>query len=305
MASFISRMVSNRVLQLEKLNLLQSKPCHSQFRTLLNRVKKANFSSQETIRNAHHTLKDVLNEVDKKLEANVESKHLFLGTCRYYNHKVNDRFVIVNLGDRIAVEDAWSQPQCLIDTALSRDDIEELKKSIPKLTRCASFSVGEVDGYFNSPWQFGYYLQPNFTVFTTLGLQFMMRTIVNEKILFLHNGACKGQSINLAHVDSVRVEVSDDPWSSRNLILKMKDSDELKDIIEDSRINLDAESKRDLASLMIETEWLVTVAAYLSIAATTAANRKVPLQLADVLTTRGNPWVEMRNSAWIKDSNAA
>lgn len=301
MASFISGAIPSQMLR--QARYLYHECSYSRLLGVTGKLIKNNFSGQAQIANVSNTGKDVLNQIEKRLLADTNTKHLFLGTCRYYHHKIYDRFVIVDLGDQLNSSSLDVSPQCLIDSALPRNDIEELKKTVPKLTRCASFSFGEVDGYFDQPWQFGYTLQPVFAVFTTLGIQFVIQTMANDKIMFIQKGACRGQSISLADVKSVRIEVSDDPWSSRYLILKMKDSDTSKEIIEDSRIDLNAESKRDLATLMIETEWLVTVAAHLSIAATTAANRKVPLQLADVLTSRGNPWVQMRNTAWISDSN--
>lgn len=225
-----------------------------------------------------------------------KTTRLFVGTGQYYEHKTNERVVILSLGD----DENLRPPVMLHDTAVQRDEVEKLEQELSSLSSVGSVHSGELDSVQDAPWKFGFVLKPSFSIFSVSGFCCQLQQSSSEGMYFRIFDEHLHEDIPLSDIEHIQVSLSPEPWEERKLQLKMKNGDVVS-VVEDREENVP--SKDGLASLMLSTEWMVKAAGHMCITARQFGDTKVSLKLPPVLRADVNPWVAMRNRIWAEKSN--
>lgn len=224
--------------------------------------------------------------------------HVFVGVGQYYNHDDFTRIVLLRLGDNWTSQ-RDTAPEELADIATDQFNIRDVANRLQDIGICHSVLTGELDCIQNSDWKFGFVAEPDFSIFSRQGPILQTKSYFTGPRFHLrwedqeHTWRPDG-------VKSVGVEVSDEPWEDRQLLLELENTDRLTVLATSDDHTFDIEPP--LARLMMTTEWLVKAGAHLCLALSRLAqfsNRPV-LLLPQVLREEGNMWVQMRNKAWAK-----
>eukprot|EP00794_Sanderia_malayensis_P005605 gene5605-6295_t len=254
---------------------------------LKNSNKRRQFCSsgpeipEMTVEKAFHAINERTTQLDKP--------NLYIGIGQYFANPERERVIVFSraLFNEILKnkQKALIEPEILLDCSLGTEDIDLLLDKVGSLK--ASISHGEVNSIDKGQWNFGFTIKPEFEIFNREAT--VCHFIQNTKLRLVN-----GDTIDLEDIKSVNVYLSDEPWNEQSINLEM---------IDDSFVNLvDFEidnDNRDLAMLMIDTEWTVKAAALLCL---NIKNRsqKVDLKLPRNLTIQGNPWVENRQNTWTR-----
>ena len=223
---------------------------------------------------------------------------MFVGTGQYYDHKTNERVVIISLGENGNLE----LPIVLHDTSLLRGEVDKVEKELNSLSDVGCVHSGELDSVQDSPWKFGFACKPSFSIFSTSGFccQFWHSKIEGKCFRIFDEHMHLHEDVPLSEIEHIQVALSPEPWEERKLQLKMKNGD-LVSVLEDSGENISNEN--GLASLMLTTEWMVKAAGHMCITARQFGATTVSLKLPSVLRAEVNPWVAMRNKIWAEKNS--
>lgn len=223
-------------------------------------------------------------------------KRIFIGTGQYYQHKTNERVVVLSLG----TEEKLRAPMVLLDTTLSSLDVEKLEEKVRGLSRVLQLSTGEVDCVNDEEWKFGFEKSPLFSIFSTSGICCMLKAKDGlSPSLRIFDGPLS-EDILLSDIKHVQVSLSSEPWNERKLELQLNNGD-LLTVVQD----FDEDESSDLGMLMMSTEWLVKAGAHLCLMVrqTLGGHSQVSLQLPNVLRAEVNPWVSLRHKAWAEETS--
>lgn len=259
---------------------------------------RANSYSSSVSRSFSETIEKIKEALATKPNDTLRSKttRLFVGTGQYYEHETNERVVILSLGD----DENTRPPFMLHDTTVQRDEVEKLEQELSSLPSVGSVHSGELDSVQDSPWKFGFFLSPSFSIFSASGFCCQLRQSVSGGRHFRIFAENLHEDVPVSDIEHVQVYLSPEPWEERKLQLKMKNGDVVS-IVEDLEENISNE--HGLASLMLTTEWMVKAAGHMCIAARQFGDSKVALKLPSVLRADVNPWVAMRNRIWAEKGN--
>ena len=224
-------------------------------------------------------------KVAEKSAVGVQQR-IFLGTGQYYEHKENERIVVLSLG-----KDS-SPPVVLLDSAIPSQQLDTLEGKISRFPGI-SLSTGEVDCLNEGAWRFGFERKPDFSIFSASGVCCELKPESNLRLLY-DSSVC--EEVTFSNIKHVQVSLSAEPWHERKLEIQLKD-DELLTVLEDSS----PDESGDLGVLMMSTEWLVKAGGHLCLTLH-QTGQSVPLLLPNVLRADGNAYVSLRNKAWAATS---
>ncbi|XP_031555160.1 uncharacterized protein LOC116292057 [Actinia tenebrosa] len=236
---------------------------------------------------------EALDCIKTKLEP-LKKTQIFLGTGQYYAHEANERIVVLSLGESGSLD----APLELLDTGIPSEDIHKLEKEIIKLPQCSLLASGEVDSVHEEPWNFGFIRKPNFSIFCKFGYNVIIKELNAGPAFRVFNGPLF-EDVYLRNVMNLQIKLSEEPWHERKLELLVKNGEPLT-VLEDLR----EEGLKDLGEVMTSTEWMVKAAGYMCLMARQIGNSpRVSLRLPEELRADMNPWVDLRNKAWIDRIN--
>jgi len=230
-----------------------------------------------------------------KLELRPTEVNLFLGIGQYFRNPKRDRVFVLHaksgLDNFSAAElcnNNFMEP--LLDCSLQSCDVDMLLDELHKISN--HVYSGEVNAVDNRPWTQGFVLGDHFKIFSQTLLQCHLNMASFE---YATEG--KLEQIPIDEISSVIVGLSEEPWNNQTLSVECK-SGNIVPLLTFSNEN----EYRDLAMLMVDTEWSVKAAALLCLKLRKFGNSIVQLKLPKVLTIQGNPWVETRHDLWTKFS---
>ena len=249
---------------------------------------------------------EVLDKLETKFNSLPDHRHkgfhLYVGTGQYFQDQDNDRLIFLalhSLPDNSKEDgvNVLSLPETILDCCMNPDHYDKLMKSLENTEFIHNpISTGELDFIGNGDWSFGFSVKPSFSLFSRLNgiySSFVPKGKTSTHLRVCNNGLF--EDIPIQDISSVNVSLSPDPWNERTIDLELHGGELLT--ILDMEVEGD---NRDLSSLMIDTEWLVVCAGLLCLNIRKALISNVTLKLPRVLTTQGNPWVEVRQKAWIE-----
>ena len=239
------------------------------------------------------TLKTKISELGiKNRELN-----LFLGTGQYFHNPKRDRLLVLNSESGLNSFDTVS-PNIksdflvpLLDCSLQSTDIDKFSDELDKIG--GNVYHGEVNAIDEGLWTHGFVINNNFKVFSQNSL---LCKLTLTSFDFVTDGAL--QQLSIQDINSVRISLSEEPWNDQTIAIECKD----ESIIPLLTFGYENDY-RDLAMLMMDTEWSVKAAALLCLNLRKLGNKTVHLKLPKVLTIQGNPWVESRHDLWTRFSN--
>lgn len=238
-------------------------------------------------------ISEALECIKTKLEP-LKKAQIFLGMGQYYAHEVNDRVIVLSLGERGSLD----APIELLDTGIPSEDIDKLETEIRKLPQCLFLASGEVDSVHEEPWNFGFIREPNFSIFCKYGYNVIIKELNAGPAFRVFNGPLF-EDVYLRNVLNLQIKLSEEPWHERKLELLVKNGETLT-VLEDLR----EEGSKDLGEVMTSTEWMVKAAGYMCLMARQLGNSpRVSLRLPEELRGDMNPWVDLRNKEWIDRIN--
>lgn len=213
----------------------------------------------------------------------ISESMLYLGIGQYFNDPQRERVVILHASSEFS-----GYPHAVIlDGSLASSDVNALMKELELIH--TNFSHGEINSVDKSCWKYGFTVQPNFRIFTE---QSWHCDLLSDRLRILSNESF--EEIALADIVSVNVHVSEEPWDQQAIEIQLKDDSYC------GLMHLEVSNeKRDLAMLMIDTEWTVKAAAILCLKIKQLGH-KVDLRLPKELTIQGNPWVQDRHNSWTR-----
>ena len=223
--------------------------------------------------------------------------NLFLGIGQYFRNPKRDRVFVLNA--QSGLDNFSAVVQCknggfmepLLDCSLQSVDVDRFADELLKIS--SHVYSGEVNAVDNGPWTHGFILGDHFKIFSQALLQCHLNVVSFE---YATEGKLK--QVPTDEISSVIVGLSEEPWNDQTLSVECK-SGNIIPLFTFSNEN----EYRDLAMLMVDTEWSVKAAALLCLKLRKLGNSIVQLKLPKVLTIQGNPWVETRHDLWTKFSN--
>lgn len=241
-----------------------------------------NIVENKKIQDASTFIDGVLNEC--------KGSAIFAGIGQYYHEKEQDRVIMLNLVDdflndyKINIFD--SQP--VLDCCLKDTDVDMFLDNLKTQSKIPVYN-GEVDLINGSSWENGFCLKP-FSMFT-----------VDERVLLLHekhiyiNTLGEVQAIPVSDVEYIGLWVSEEPYNERRLMLG------LKDLKSRTLVSVERNSTNcDLATLTVDTEWMMKAAALLCVNLSRSGNSNIFLKVSPCLQPINNQWVAMRQKIWME-----
>ena len=225
-----------------------------------------------------------------KILSNCRAGCIYSGTGQYYQVEKQDRIVMLQIKEDIMKDNtiALFDAETLLDCSLNDNDVDLFMENLRTNAQIPVYN-GEVDLINNSPWNYGFSLKP-FTIFSQ-----DERLLLLDKNLLYMSTQGKSDIIDVSEVDYVGVWISEEPYNEQKFMIGLKDSTK--------RIVISVEKDKshcDLATLTIETEWLMKTAALLCVNISRAGNKDVHLRLSPCLQPVNNEWVAMRQKYWIE-----
>ena len=266
-----------------------------------NEVDGGGWSQKTSTKIQDFTIDRALQAVRTKLaEFGVESKesNLFLGTSQYFHKPNRDRILVLNsesglddfgLATSSRRDSDFIEP--VLDFSLQSTDIDTFSDELSKIAR--NVCNGEVNAVDEGLWTHGFVVNGNIKIFSRSSL---VSRLSHES--FEYATEERLQRIPAHDITSIRVTLSDEPWNDQTLSLECK-NDTIVPLLTFGYEN----DYRDLAMLMVDTEWSVKAAALLCLQLKRLGNKTVHLKLPKVLTIQGNPWVENRHDLWTRFSS--
>lgn len=215
---------------------------------------------------------------------------IFAGTGQYFQEKDQDRIIMLNLVDNFMQDSNISifDSKPVLDCCLKGADVDLFLDNLKSQSKIPVYN-GEVDIINASNWQNGFSLRP-FSLFT-----------VDERILLLQdnhiyiNTLGEVQAIPTSNVEYIGLWVSEEPYNERRLMLGLKDL-KSRTLVNVERDNIDC----DLATLTVDTEWMMKAAALLCVNISRSGNPNVFLKVSPCLQPINNQWVAMRQKIWME-----
>lgn len=213
----------------------------------------------------------------------------FAGTGQYYQVKDQDRIVVLNFAEDFIADTQVNlfDTVTLLDCSLKLTDVDLFMQNIKGVSNLPIYN-GEVDFLHTAPWQYGFTLKP-FSIFSG-----------DERICFLKDDKIYLSNLghtevfDVADVDHVSLWVSDEPYNEKKLVLNLKGN------INKTLISVEQNIVYcDLATLTVNTEWMMKAAALLCVNLTRKGNESAHLRLSPVLQPVNNNWVAIRQKIWI------
>lgn len=248
----------------------------------------------------HRDIESLISMVRRRI-GEERNLNVFVGVGQYYNYEGHTRIVLLRLGDN------WTPqrdipPEQIADIATDRFSIRDVATTLQSLGICRSVLTGELDCIQDGDWKFGFVTGSRFSIFSRSGSVLQTKSYFTGPKFQLkqegHEVKCSPDDIK-----SVRIEISDEPWEYRQLLMELQSGQQLT-VLEssDEQVLDEAHVDPPLAKLMMSTEWLVKAGAHICVASSRLGqvSRKPLLLLPRILTEEGNMWVQMRNEAWAR-----
>ena len=225
--------------------------------------------------------------------------NLFIGTGQYFHKPDHDRIIVLNsksaLNDFCGTQLPHEKSdfvELLLDCSLNSADIDNLTDELDKVAN--TVCSGEVNAVDEGSWTHGFAIGDELKIFSQNSLLCKL-----SGLCFQIAAGNDVEQLLIDDIESVRITLSEEPWNDQDISLECRD-----DIIVEL-LNLSYENDyRDLAMLMVDTEWCVKAAALLCLNLRKLGHKSVQLKLPKVLTVQGNPWVENRHNLWTRFSNS-
>ena len=252
-------------------------------------------------RHSTSTRTEIVQQVGKFLsdseQQSREKADLFIGTGQYYQHKTDDRVIV--LSTDFEGDNSHPQSYCeIIDASLNASEVSSLAQEISLHPSKPLLYSGELDCVDKSPWNFGYSVHPKFSIFSKQGLVCRLSHSSKTAAFRLFTGSLF-ENVCLSDISYVQLSLSGEPWFERTLELKLR-SGEILEVIGDYR----REGSKGLAELMMSTDWMVKAAGQIClITRQQSDNCDISLRLPKELRGDFNQWVALRNSVWAVESS--
>ena len=227
-----------------------------------------------------------------------ENDQIFIGTGQYFHMVGRDRVFVLHS------KDGFGQPmrkastsegqKIILDCNLASGDVDKLMDKLETATNC-KLCNGEINSVDRGDWTFGFTMRHEFAIFSKNALS-CCNLNGNKTLNLMVNG--EEEVIPLTQVKNINVILSEEPWNEQAIEIELK-NETFTQIVGYSLEN----DMRDLATLMVDTEWSVKAAALLCLKVR-KLGYPVNLRLPRVLTVQGNPWVENRHEIWTKFSSS-
>lgn len=235
---------------------------------------------------------EMIKEKLEKSDLNKVQSSLYVAAGQYYHTPKRDRVLVMhsstNFLESKKADGHFSLGlQELLDCSLTSEDFDLLLKEINLLTK--KWCHGEVNAVDVGDWTHGFILGQNFKIFSKTSL---ICDFTQSSLRASFDGLV--EEIPLGDIKSVIVNLSEEPWDEQSLAIECAD-DEYTELLSYTIEN----ETRDLATVMIDTEWTVKAAALLCLKVR-KLGYNVGLKLPKVLTVQGNPWVENRHDMWTR-----
>lgn len=223
--------------------------------------------------------------------------NLYLGTGQYFDNPQRDRVIVLHsetefdFGSTQTPGGNSGFMNNLLDCSLLSDDVDKFSDELGKHGN--NICNGEVNSIGMGSWSHGFVIGDEFKIFSQNALicklgRSSFKCLLNDRI----------KDIPIQNVNAVRVMLSEEPWNEQAIVIECQ-NEELIPLLTLSYEN----DFRDLAMLMVDTEWSVKTAALLCLKLRKLGNQTAQLKLPKVLTLQGNPWVENRHALWTRFSN--
>ncbi len=235
-------------------------------------------NGQVSVDSAVNTIKKRISNPAEKLD------NLYVGIGQYYSDPIRERIVVLSG----KFQSSESPPETLLDCSLETNSVDNFLDRIEKLS--TNVCYGEVNSVDKGQWNYGFTIKPDFKIFTNKSLVFQF--LNNENLQLVNKG--NKEDVSLNSIKSVNVHLSEEPWNEQGIDIQLKD-DTYMGLV---HFEIDND-ERDLALLMMDTEWTVKAAALLCLNMKKLGH-KVDLKLPRSLTIQGNPWVENRQHTWTR-----
>lgn len=215
---------------------------------------------------------------------------IYSGTGQYYQMQNQDRVVMFQIKEDIMKNSTITlfDAENLLDCSLNDSDVDLFMDNLRSNAQIPVYN-GEVDLINNSPWNYGFSLKP-FSIFS----QDERLLLLDKELLYISTQG-KSDIIDVSEVEYVGVWVSEEPYNEHKFMIGLKDSSK--------KVLISVENDKtqcDLATLTIETEWLMKTAALLCVNMSRHGNKDVHLRLSPCLQPVNNQWVAMRQKYWIE-----
>merc|ERR1712025_963691 len=215
---------------------------------------------------------------------------IFAGTGQYHDLKEEqERVVLLNIDEEFLTELEASLffTTSVLDCYAKNTDVR-LMDAVNSSSHLPVFN-GELDFINSSDWEYGYTMEP-FSIFS-----FDERIcLISDHLIHISVDGCS-DVIQLNEVDSVAIWLSEEPYNIRRLFLGLKNK-ETKQLMCIEKEDEDC----NLATLTLETEWMMKAAALLCVHLIKRGNKEVRLRVSPALNPSNNKWVEMRQKVWIE-----
>lgn len=226
--------------------------------------------------------------------------HYYHVTGQYYDHDPTlIRNIVMKIGENF-------EPKVILDAACSDSEIKILTNLLVDSLECRNISSGEVDSIGSEDWNYGYVLEPSFTIFSNDDIV-LQQNDQNKDLMQLNSrrGFPIGQKIWMKDIENVFVDLSPRPWATQTLGIRTLSEQITLLTNEQDFVTRDSDedgepSYEELGEIMMNTEWIVKAAAQLVYVSTKNRfkNANIPLYVPRVVQADLNPWVAMRNSLW-------
>ena len=255
----------------------------------IGRKKIPNLSIDKAIQ----TVKTKISELGiKNTELN-----LFLGTGQYFHNTKRDRLLVLNSDSGLNEFDTVTPSRSsdfivpLLDCSLQSTDVDKFSDELGKIG--GNIYHGEVNAVDEGLWTHGFVISNYFKIFSQISL---LCKLTRASFDFVKDGIL--QQLPIQDITSVRITLSEEPWNDQTIAIECKD-ESIVPLLTFGYEN----DYRDLAMLMVDTEWSVKTAALLCLNLRKLGNKTAHLKLPKVLTIQGNPWVENRHALWTQFSS--
>ena len=267
------------------------------------RCRNLSLSSFKKARNDHSLSSSKIQDLDvknavamvkeklEKSDLNKMQSSLYVAVGQYYHKPRRDRVLVMHSPTKFLETKADGNfslgLQELVDCSLTSEDFDSLLKEINLLTK--NWSHGEVNAVDVGGWTHGFVLGQDFKIFSKTSL---ICDFTQSSVRASFDGLA--EEVPFGDVKSVIVNLSEEPWDEQSLAIECA-NDEYIELLSYTIEN----ETRDLATVMIDTEWTVKAAALLCLKLR-KLGCNVGLRLPKVLTVQGNPWVENRHDMWTR-----
>ena len=224
--------------------------------------------------------------------------NLYIGTGQYFDNPKRDRVLVLHSAsnfDEFAVSPNENPDfvERILDCSLPSSDIDQFSDELGEIA--GRISSGEINSVNTGNWTHGFVIHDVLKIFSHESL---LCKLFGTTLQVLADG--KVENFPAQSIESLSVMLSEEPWNEQAVVIGCKGGQTVP-LLTFSYDN----DNRDLAMLMVDTEWSVKVAALLCLKLRSFGNKEVQLKLPKVLTVQGNPWVENRHNLWTRFSNSS